>query len=61
MTTSTLAARHTEYQEKAWNALAEFAGWQMSWIPRKWNERADTLVNEALATAAPGETTLHAE
>ena len=55
------SAHLSEYREKAWNALSEFAGWQLSWIPRKWNERADTLVDEALATAAPGEEIKHAE
>jgi ribonuclease HI len=55
------SAHLSEYREKAWNALAKFAGWQMSWIPRKWNERADKLVDEALATAAPGEEIMHAE
>jgi ribonuclease HI len=51
----------SEYREKAWNALAEFAGWQMSWIPRKWNERADKRVDEAFASAAPGGEITHAE
>lgn len=55
------SAHLSDYREKAWNALAEFAGWQMSWIPSKWNERADKLVDEALATAAPGEEIMHAE
>jgi len=51
----------SKYREKAWNALTEFAGWQVSWIPRKWNERADELVDEAFATAALGEEIEHAE
>ncbi len=49
------------YREKAWNALVEFAGWQMSWSPRKWNERADERVDEAFAFAAAGGEIRHAE
>lgn len=55
------SAHLSEYREKARNVLAEFAGWQVSWIPRKWNERADKLVDDALATAASGEEIEHAE
>ncbi len=46
----------SEYCETARNALAEFAGWQMSWIPREWNERADQRVQAAFASAGGGVT-----
>jgi hypothetical protein len=43
-----------EYCEKAWNALAEFSGWQMSWIPRKWNERAEKCVKRGVRFCGQG-------
>jgi ribonuclease HI len=28
-------------------ALRDFKGWQVSWVPRIWNKEADALVNKA--------------
>lgn len=34
----------------AQEALSQFKGVQMSWIPREWNKRADELASQALAS-----------
>jgi ribonuclease HI len=36
-----------ELRDEAEEALRAFKGTQVSWIPRKWNEEADALVNKA--------------
>jgi ribonuclease HI len=38
-----------DYCAKARQALNEFAGWQLSWVPREWNKEADALVEEAFS------------
>ena len=34
-------------RDEAEEALRNFKGTQVSWIPRNWNEEADALVNKA--------------
>lgn len=36
-------------RDEAEEALRNFKGTQVSWVPRKWNEEADALVNKAFS------------
>ena len=35
-------------RDKAEEALRDFKGRQVSWVPRNWNKEADALANKAL-------------
>ena len=35
-------------RDEAEEALRDFKGWQVSWVPRIWNKEADALANKAL-------------
>lgn len=45
---------------EAEHELKRFKGWQVSWVPRKWNDDADELVRKAFNDAEPEEI-VHAE
>lgn len=42
-----------DYCRQAQAQLKRFKGWQMSWIPRDWNQDADECVNQAFANHVP--------
>ena len=43
-----------QLRDEAEEALRDFKGTQVSWIPRKWNEEADALVNKAFGPKTAG-------
>ncbi|MBA2312942.1 MAG: reverse transcriptase-like protein [Actinobacteria bacterium] len=51
----------TEYCSRASDAFAGFKGWQVSWIPRKWNDQADGEVRRAFQDAAGPAEVEHAD
>jgi ribonuclease HI len=50
-----------KYLAKACTALDDFKGWQVSWIPREWNDAADNEVRQAFKQAAGSGAIDHAD